>query len=198
MTPDPQDDLAYIRQVMEQTRRFTLVSGSYFIVWGLLIILGLVSTGITLQTAIHLPLSGIWIGLMSLGWVCTFWLSRRESRYEPIASYATYLITCIWTACGVAMTTAFMLGQWVGVIPGPATGGLSALFIGIGVFMTGVLSGMQWLRNLSFGWWAGAVVMFIWHGPVSIWISTGLLLGLLVVPGLVLNRQAQALHKSLQ
>lgn len=195
MRSDPQEDLAYIRQVMEQTRRFTLVSGSYMIVWGVLISLGLVCDLWQLQTGRRLPDGLIWLGLIAVGWAATFWLKRRESRYEPVASYAGRLIGLIWLACGVAMTTAFTIGTMTGAIPGSADGGLMALFCGIGVLMTGVLTDMRWFRNLALAWWLGAVAMLVWHGVPAMWISIVLLLGLFALPGVILNRQSRALHK---
>jgi hypothetical protein len=191
MTPDPQDDLAYIRQIMEQTRRFTQVSGNHLIAWGLLSAVGLICDG-AVAAGMHLPLSGIWIGLIVLGWIFSLWQGRREARHTVVAGYATRLISQLWIACGVAMTTAFVLGGWTGVVSGDSTPGLSALFIGIGVFMTGVLSGLNWFRNLALGWWAGAAMLFVWHGSVALWILAVLFILLLSVPGLILNLQGRA------
>lgn len=195
MTPDPQTDLAYIRQVMEQTRRYTVVSGSYFVAWGLLISLGLAAVGITHSTAVHLPLNAIWIALIAAGWLYSFWQYRRESQYRSVAGYAKRMNGYIWIACGTAMTTAFILGGITGAVPDTAVGGLSALFLGIGTFMTGVLTDMKWFRNLSAGWWLGAVAMFIWSGAASVWISAALMMLLFVAPGIILSRQARLLRR---
>jgi hypothetical protein len=176
---------------MEQTRRFTQVSGDHLIAWGLLVGLGLICDGAVTLGA-HLPLSGIWIGLIVVGWFYSFWQGRRAARRQPVAGYAARIISQLWIACGVAMTTAFVVGQWTGAVAGDSSPGLSALFIGIGVFMTGVLSGLNWFRNLAFGWWAGAVTLFIWHGSAALWILAGLFILLLSVPGLILNLQARA------
>ena len=196
MRSDPQQDLAYIRQVMEQTRRFTVISGSYMIVWGLLISAGLGFDLWELHTGARIPDGDIWLGLIVAGWLLTFWLQRREARYEPVASYASRLIGQIWLACGVAMTVAFTVGAMTGAVPGSSDGGLMALFVGIGVFMTGVLTGMAWFRNLALGWLTASIAMFVWHGQAAMWISLGLLLGLFVVPGVILNLQAKALRKT--
>lgn len=191
MIPDPQDDLAYIRQVMEQTRRFTQVSGDHLIAWGLLIGLGLVCDA-AVKLGAPLPLTGIWIGLIAVGWAYSFWQGRRAARRQAVAGYAARLVSQLWIACGVAMTTAFLVGGWTGAVAGESTPGLSALFIGIGVLMTGSLSGLNWFRNLALGWWGGAVILFIWHGDTALWILAALFVLLLAVPGLVLNRQAHA------
>jgi hypothetical protein len=198
MTQDPENDLAYIRQVMEQTRQFTLVSGDYFIVWGVLISLGLICSSLVIVTSIGLPIIGLWITLIALGWVLSLWLGYRKARYEPVTSYAVRLISSLWVVCGIAMTTAFLLGPWAGAVPYISIGGLSALFIGIGIFMTGILNGMNWFRNLAIGWWIGALVMFVWHGFATLWISAGLLIVLMVIPGIILNQQARSIRKSAQ
>lgn len=191
MSIDPHADLAYIRQVMEQTRRYTQLSGNHLIAWGLLVSLGLVCNGIVEQTGTQLPLSEIWLTLIALGWAYSFWNGRREARRGPVTGYAAHVVGRLWIACGVAMTTAFLVGGWSGAVDRAGSGGLCALFIGIGVFMTGVLGGMGWFRNLAFGWWAGAIAMFLWHGTDAVWISLALLVALLVIPGIVLNRQAR-------
>lgn len=137
----------------------------------------------------------MWIALIAAGWLFSLWLYRRESRYAPVAGYAKRMNGYIWLACGSAMTTAFILGGITGAVPDSAVGGLSALFLGIGTFMTGVLTDMKWFRNLSIGWWLGAVAMFIWSGTASVWISAVLMLLLFVAPGIVLNRQARQLTR---
>ncbi len=191
MSTDPREDLAYIRQVMEQTRRYTQLSGNYLIAWGVLVSIGLACNGVVEQTGTRLPLAAIWLGLIALGWGYSFWNNRREARRAPVSGYAAHVVSRLWIACGAAMTTAFLVGGWSGALAGAASGGLSALFIGIGVFMTGVLGGMAWFRNLAFGWWAGAIGMFLWHGTAALWLSLALLIALLVVPGIILNRQAR-------
>lgn len=195
MNANPQADLAYIRQVMEETRRFTVVSGTYMIVWGVLVSLGLGFDLFELDTGLRLPDGYVWGGLMAAGWAITIWLSRREARHEPVAGYASRLIGQIWIACGLAMTTAFTVGSATQALPPSADGGLMALFVGIGVFMTGILTDMRWFRNLAIGWWLGAIAMFVWHGSVAMWISLGLLLALFALPGVVLNRLSQKLPR---
>lgn len=197
MTLDPRSDLTFIREVMEQTRRYTLISGSYMILWGLLISTGLACNLLVSVTTAQLPINGIWIALVAAGWLGSYWLSRREVRYEPVASYAGRIIGQLWFACGAAMTTAFLVGQITGALPGTAVDGLMGLFVGIGVFMAGILTGMNWFRNLAIGWWLGAVGMFVWHGMAAMLISVALLLGLFVVPGVILNVQAGQLRKKI-
>lgn len=191
MSTEPQDDLAYIRQVMEQTRRYTRLSGNHLIVWGLLVSIGLACDGYGVLSGTRLPLGEIWLALIALGWGYSFWNGRREARRAPVTGYAAHVVGRLWIACGAAMTTTFLVGGWTGAVDGAASGGLCALFIGLGVFMTGVLGGMAWFRNLAFGWWAGAIGMFVWHGTAAIWLSLALLIGLLVIPGIALNLQAR-------
>ncbi len=196
MVQDVQSDLAYIRQMMEQTRRYTAMRGNFLIAWGALLTIGFVATILVVSQQVRLPINTIWIVLVAVGWVYCVWYGRWTGRLEPTRSYTTRLTTSLWIACGAAMTTAFFVGPWSAAFRYTAVGGLMALFLGIAVFMTGMLGAMNWFRNLAFAWWLGAIAMFIWHGQASLWISAGLSLALLLVPGVVLNLQARSLCRA--
>lgn len=194
MTHDPQQDLAYIRQVMEQTRRYTLIKGDYFIVWGLLICLWLSSNAIALLMHRSLPVFELLALVIIVGWAHTLWANRQATRYEPVAGYAGRMVGLTWAACGICMMLVIFVGIPFGGVNPASLGGIMAVFMGLGVFMTGVLSGMTWFRNLGLGWWAGAVALFTVHGIVGLWIGPVLLLVLFMAPGVVLNLQARRLR----
>ncbi|HEX6927937.1 MAG TPA: hypothetical protein VF267_01710 [Gammaproteobacteria bacterium] len=184
---DPRADLAYIRHLMEDTRRAACVSGGYFIVWGVVIGLGLIATWARIAGYWTVPPFAAWVVCLALGGIGTFFLVRRELR-EPVEGPAGRLIGMVWMSMGITMMIIFFIGVGSGSLGAEHMSALSSALVGGAVFLTGALSGLAWLRNLSFAWWAGAAVMFAWPGVHVLLLMGVMLLALYVVPGLLLIR----------
>lgn len=187
MSHKAQQDLAYIREMMVETRRAATVSGGYFIVWGLATGLGLMFTW--LQVVGLLPYKPFltWVPCLSLGMLANVYLVRRDMR-QPTQSKAGHLVGMVWVGLGVTQLIFFFAGLGVDALPGPVLPGVFASLIGIGMFLTGVLAGLGWLRNTAFGWWLGSVLMFVWPGEFAILLMGVLLLVFYVLPGVALIR----------
>ncbi|HEX7047714.1 MAG TPA: hypothetical protein VF275_09120 [Gammaproteobacteria bacterium] len=192
---DARADLAYIRQLMEDTRHATGVSGGYFIVWGVVIGLGLIATWARIAEYWTVPPFAAWTVCLALGGIGTFFLVRREQR-EPVEAPAGKLIGTVWMSMGITMLIIFFIGVGSGNLGAEHMSALSSALVGGAVFLTGTLSGLNWLRNLAFGWWGGAVVMFAWPGLYVLLLMGVMLLALYVVPGIVLIRMNHAARSS--
>lgn len=188
---DPRADLAYIRQVMEDTRRAAYVSGGYFIVWGIVIGLGLVGSWLTATGAWQVSPLLYWAVCLALGGAGTFLLVRAEMR-EPVCAPAGRLIGMVWASMGISMLIIFFIGVGSGTLGGQHMSALSSALVGGAVFMTGTLAGLPWLRNLSIGWWAGSAVMFAWPGLYVLLLMGVMLFALYVIPGVILIRMKRA------
>lgn len=186
-TDDARADLAYIRQLMADTRQAAYVSGGYFIVWGIVIGLGLIGSWFTATGAWTLSPMLYWAVCLALGGIGTFFLVRAELR-EPVEAPAGRLIGMVWMSMGISMLIIFFIGVGSGNLAGHHMSPLSSALVGGAVFMTGTLAGINWLRNLSLGWWAGAAVMFAWPGLYTLLLMGVMLFALYVVPGLILIR----------
>lgn len=185
-------DLAYIRRIMEEARHEMAERGEGFIIWGFVVLLGLLGTWLI---PMHYPgwaLGIFWPALVIVGWIATW---ARLSRHNPgsMNSWAGKLCGAAWLACTIAMLLIFCAGIPAGVIPPEAIFGIVAAVVGIGVFLNGILVQLRWFRNLAFCWWAGAVAEFIWHGPLSILIMAILIIAFYLIPGFILNAQARKL-----
>jgi Kef-type K+ transport system membrane component KefB len=184
---DARADLAYIRRLLEDTRHVTCVGGGYFLVWGVVTLLGLLLTWAWLTGAWAWSPLVAWSVCLALGAAGTLFLIRRE-RHEPAQGLGGKLIGAVWLSLGIAMLIIIFIGVGSGSLDGRHMTALASTLIGGAVFMTGTLAGMPWLRNLSFAWWAGAVVMFAWPGLYVLLLMAIMVLALYVVPGLILIR----------
>ena len=184
-------DLAYIRQVMEQTRRYTAAKGVFFVLWGTIVSLALVATWFQWVGVISGTNYELWIIAMLVGWGLTLYFARRQQDAGAVPHNA-HLIGMNWTAVGLAMGAFYFVGVPMHTIGFQAVPGLSALLVGIGVFNTGHLAGVRWLAGVGVGWFVGGALLLAWPGPHALWAMVGLLVVGEIVPGLLLMREERA------
>lgn len=190
---DALQDLAYIRQVMEQTQRYTAAKGVFFVIWGVAVSLALLLTWLQILGHIGGTNFEVWIGTMLVGWLLTMYCAWRQQRESAVPHHAR-LIGMNWTAIGIAMGLAYFVGVPMKSIGFQAIPGLSALFVGVGIFNTGHLSGIRWLAGVGVVWLLCGGLMLAWPGLHTLLFMALLLLFGQIVPGLVLMRQERALR----
>jgi hypothetical protein len=191
-----QQDLAFIRELMESARRSTYLSGAFFIIWSLVAGFGLLGTWLLVTQQLTLPFdSGIgvfwlWIVMDVIGFVGTVLIIRRNHQ-RSTANPAGRMIGLSWFSVAVGILLISIVGTGSGSIPGEVMCAVSTILIGIGVFNSGVLSGIAWLRNLAFAWWLGGALMLASPGLWNLWFMALLLFGLYLIPGILLSRRVQ-------
>jgi FtsH-binding integral membrane protein len=186
------EDLAYIRRVMEDTRRAVTIRGDYFILWGIAVLLGLIGTYVFDWVAPPgWAWAALWAGLMLIAWAGTGFLVRREVHRAQTSASVGRMLGALWSACGFAILIICFIGVPLGTLPFTAIGPTINTLIGVAVFVTGMLMGTPWVRNLGFGWWASAIAEFIWTDEKQILIGALAIILFYIVPGFVLNAQAR-------
>jgi hypothetical protein len=190
---DALQDLAYIRQVMEQTRRYTAAKGVFFVIWGVAVSLSLLLTWLQIERVIGGSQWLIWIPATFIAWGLTLWFAWRE-HHSSAAPHHAHLIGMNWTAIGVAMMAIYFVGVGRGTIGYGAICGLSALLVGIGIFNSGHLSGLRWLAVVGALWLVNGAAMLAWPGLHTLPWMAALLVLCQIGPGLVLMREERALR----
>lgn len=190
------EDLAYIRRIMEDTRHTVADRGEGFIIWSVIVLVGLLGTWLIPMKYPGWALGIFWPVLIALGWLVTLLFYRPSRQRATSRSPAGKLTAALWFACTIAIFVIVFAGVPTGIITSlSAIMGIIAAIVGIGVFVNGALMGLGWVRNLAFGWWAGAIAEFFWHGPTALLIYAILIVAFYLVPGLILNRQVRR-HRS--
>jgi hypothetical protein len=191
-----QQDLALIRELMQSARRATYVSGAFFVLWALVAGLGLFGTWLFVTGKLALAADPgiatfwLWIVLDTIGFIGTVLIIRRNHRRATAAANpAGRLIGLSWFAITAGILITAIVGVGSGTISGDVVCAVSAVFIGIGVFNSGLLADMRWLRNLAFGWWIGGGLMLASPGLWNLWFMALLLFLLYLIPGVVLARR---------
>ncbi len=183
----PESELAFIRNMMMQTRRTAVDNGMNYMFWGVWIAASAVVGYCSSVFHWHLGWY-LWTGVISIGWIVSWLLIRQIRRRSGVTSLAGNILVAVWAGCGIASTLVGFVGGMT--VLGNGITGVIALITGTGFYISGVLYGSAWLRYYAaFGWWLTGVLMFLFPGiHVLLMLALAMVLFQLV-PGIVLYRQ---------
>ncbi|HMQ68257.1 MAG TPA: hypothetical protein PKA90_04525 [Ignavibacteria bacterium] len=186
-------ELSVIKKIMEDSRNIVLDNGIHYIFWGVIVTAALIVNYIMLLTHSNPRYIGMmWFILMVSAAIADGIIGRRQEKRSKVRTYAGELLSSLWKATGIAM---FMFG-FLGIV----TRAYDPIYIspvisttlGIAYFTSGTIQQLKWLKNIAFGWWAGAIYLFIFPSVHTLLIFAIMMVCLQIVPGLILNRKYKA------
>ena len=188
---DAQQELAFIKKVMADSRQIMIDDGKGFIFWGILVATGLSFTYLANAGRWEIPLGWFWLALISIGWIVTFIIALRAEKKRSTKTFAGKIMGSLWIGCGVAMTILGFIGSITDAYSGVFINPIIAVVLGIGYLVSGVLQGKTWVSLLSIGWWAGAILMFYLHNLETLLIMVGMMILLQTIPGIIIYRESK-------
>lgn len=180
------EELTFIKNIIQDSRRKVIENGLGFIIWGILVLLGLLSTYFMLVNKIYLSIPWNWIILMGAGWLYTFLKVRKYKKKKVPSSFAVKIIGALWFSSGISMTLFGFVAPASGAVNGVFISPMISVVLGIAYFVSGFLYDSKWISLLAYGWWAGAIVMFFYPGMQVFLIMSTMLILFQIVPGIVL------------
>ncbi len=189
-------NLHYVRQIIEETRSAVLYDGKDFIIWGVLVVIGLlISYGMAGQAvASWTAYTLVWLSVTAIGWLCS-WLLRRKRREQLRArTFIGQIFGTLWLSCGIVMTLVGLAAFLAEGYSAYAMIALLCLILGIGYATSGALLRLRWLQLLAGGWWLGGAAFFFLAGPDVLLMFALMMFALQIIPGLWFYRQAR--HKT--
>jgi hypothetical protein len=185
------DDIALIREAIEEGRGYATASGPGLMVWGIALAAGFVATYAFdrgYQSA--LPPAALWPLAIAVPWA--YWLFRVWRRVAgdapvPRRSPMVMALRMLWLGLGIFLTTLTLAVLWSGEVPADWLAAVVAGAIGTAVFATAWLAALPWLRWVALAWWVGELALVaLRHRPEALLLSAAMMLALLAGPGLVL------------
>jgi hypothetical protein len=186
---DAQQELAFIKKVMNDSRKILIDDGKGFIFWGILVTIGLLLTYLAIAGKWAASMGWLWPGLIAFGWIYTIVTNIRHERKRRSKTFAGKIMGGLWFSVGVSATILGFVGTYTGAYHGVHISPLISVVLGIGYLLSGLLYGKAWLSLLSIGWWAGAVVMLFMQNLETILIMICMMFFFQIVPGLILYRE---------
>lgn len=183
-------ELSEIKRIMEDSRRIMVDDGTGFILWGSLVAMGLISSYLSVLGYLDWNITSIaWFALIGLGWLITIFQLRREKKERKAVSFAGKVAGAIWGSAGITMTIIGFVGSYTGLVRGMGISPLMACVLAAAFFVSGVIYNDKTFRYLSFGWWAGALVMFFWHSPHTLLLFALMIIFMQVLPGFIMYKK---------
>ncbi|PIW69410.1 MAG: hypothetical protein COW08_07305 [Ignavibacteriales bacterium CG12_big_fil_rev_8_21_14_0_65_30_8] len=183
------EDLRYVKRIIEDSKNLVVDNGIGFIIWGLIIIVGL------LGTYIDIVLSGtqfsleIWIILILGGWLYSLykWYINRDRKKRT--TFAGRIMSATWLASGIAMTIIGFIGTYSGAYKSVYISPIIAVILGIAFYVSSFLYENKLMKFIAPLWWLGSIYMFFFPGIHTILVMVFLMLFLQVIPGIILYKK---------
>jgi hypothetical protein len=185
------DEIRLIQEMIERTKKITAGSWMFFLVWGIVVILGI--GGMYALVFIE-EFSLIWLNwvvFMSIGVIFSIVYGKKLEQLEGARTYANITTGHVCFACGMAFILVgfifplLKLYSW-GLIPV-----LTSMVAGILVFTLGGIFEWNLLKWCGVIWWLGAVGMIFVHENYRALLVIPLLLIGYIMPALVLRSMYQ-------
>lgn len=193
-TTSAQDELAYIRKIMTDSRGAIADDGKPSIVWGLIVSLGMLYNYYEVVTSASDYSGWVWLGLCILGWAYIIYYVKISIHRERVRSFAGRISGALWFAVGITIAlfvASTIISQSIGSqfeLHPVYICAVTAMLLAIGYFLTGMLYEISWLRLVGVGWWLSSLYFMFFPGRETLLIYAIAMIVLQVLPGVLLLR----------
>jgi hypothetical protein len=189
MTSDDsvRDDIAFIRQAIEQGRGYAGRHSLDLLIWGVALAIGYVGTYATVSGWWRINPDWLWAACIILPWLYSLRLFRTQPR--PPRPPMTQALQMLWVGCGIFLSTFSVAVVLAGDMQQGWFSAVGAGTLGIAFFVSSYLCNLPWLRAVAAGWWVAALLLYAFRHHIAVLpLSAVLMLLLLALPGLLLWR----------
>jgi hypothetical protein len=182
------DELQFIKKVIEDTKKSMTYNGLDYIVWGILVIAGMLIQYGALLSHYYFNYFWVWSVLIPAGWAFSIYNGKNKKEKLP-RTFTGRIIAYVWGATGVGMTLLGFIGTMTGGIKPVFVGAILSVSLGTGYYITGKIIEAKWISNIAIGWWIGSIVMFVYPGIHSVLIMALMMFFFQTVPGIIIYRK---------
>jgi len=190
---DAAGDLAFIRRIMEESRRQARDNGVYYLLWGGLVIvctpvsylLGFAGQGRFVPWFWGAAFSGMGIFLA---------IGAARSRGKG-GTLGNFLLGAVWGSVLLLMAALVGASALAGRLDLPWAMGLSSLGIGLGYLLSAAVGRSPLILALALPWWIGGLIIPLLpplHAPAAL---AGLTLLFEFIPGLAMYLRWRAARR---
>ena len=181
---DVKDEIAFIKKVIEDSKRTIGGENMGSIVWGIIVVIGMLLTYLHIIILHFIPVVWVWIVLIGLGWIYTVYSTIKQKNKASVKTFGSRILTSLWTACGIVMTCIGFYATLTGFIKPWAIIPLCCMVIGIGYFVTADIADSRITKLFAFLWWIGGLLMMTWPGSYIFLIFALMIITMQIIPNI--------------
>jgi hypothetical protein len=179
-------DLAFIKQVMEDSKKLLLENGLPYVIFGALSIVCTALTYGAIFLQFYASIIWIWVAFLLMGTSLIFFILRKYKR-EMMGTFASEIYGYVWMGMTVFIVIngaclffsgKFDLGPFLAFVAG---------VLGAAYFISSTITRKSWMFALSFVWWAGAFVMVSIDSFYAPLVLACFVLVCELIPGVILH-----------
>jgi hypothetical protein len=183
-------ELSVIKKIMEDSRTIAINNGWHYVYWGIIVSCALIANYIMALMKVSLNYQGMmWFVLMTIASIAAAITGRFAEKKRKVQTFAGKLLGSLWFAGGIAMFMVGFLGTVSGAYNPIYICPIISTILGVTYFTSGAIQQIKWLQMLSFGWWAGAVLTFLYPSIHTLLIFALMMIFFQTIPGIILNRK---------
>ncbi|MGA2668089.1 MAG: hypothetical protein ABSF32_04135 [Ignavibacteria bacterium] len=180
-----ESEIAVIKKIMEDSKRIAVNDGKDFIIWGTLVFTGLIGTYLFILWNIEVYIGWLWCAVILIGWIFSIKMHSRAKKSCNARTFAGKILGALWVSSGIGMSLIGFIAGAGSTISMWAICPLISIILGIAYYVSGIIYGYSWINYISLGWWAGAVVMFIFPGIYTLLLFALMMAMLQILPGMI-------------
>lgn len=195
-------DLAYIKHIIEDSERVFVDHGLENILWGTMVAFAQMLTYFLVRddrcgTAVPMTVViAIWAVTLGVLWALIVMVCRNRFNRTRVKTFAGRMFLSIWTGTGIAIAISIFVILFSHVINPYLIDPIVALFLGVAYYCNSMILSSRWMKILAFGWWIGAIPMFLYPSDKCFIIFSVMILVLAIIPGIIFYRRHCAAGKS--
>ncbi|MFC2133078.1 hypothetical protein ACFLR4_02815 [Bacteroidota bacterium] len=183
---NPTEDLEFIKKVIQDSKKMIVNNGLQYIVWGIIIVLGLLSVYLDAQFQLRLNNLYVWLVLIGIGWIYSMIYVQRAKRKPSVKTFSGEMLGKIWLSLGIALTIMGFIGNISGAFHGSSFSPIAAVLLGMAYFLSGSVMDKTWIVYIGIIWWISSIIMFFLDGLTNLLVLSLLMILLQIVPGIIL------------
>lgn len=188
---NPEQEIRFIREMIERTRKITAGSWVFLLIWGIVPILGVAGMYVLVALKKYAWIWANWIFFIAVGIAFTLFLAFRVDRQAGLKTYAQKAAANLSYACAAAFILAGFVFPLLKLYSWGIIAVLMSLIAGVLIFSLGGLFEWALLKWCGTLFWLGALAMVFVHENYRALLFIPLILVGYLVPALVLRFRYQ-------
>ncbi len=157
-----QDDILFIRKIIEDNQRILVDNGLSYVINGFVIAIGVPLSMVMSFAGMDRYVPFTWIFLIVLMVALNLLVSLKVEKQQRIKTFGSEVFSAVWLACGLSIVILFVLTFPTSGMTSPAFMATCASILAIGYLLTGVINDFKFMKVLAGLWWLTAIIIGVW------------------------------------